>query len=104
MKRKTICHSNGVAAAGLAMLAAFPLTAQGPDRPDVVVVVEGHTLWSIAEQYLGDPMLWPAIYRINTDVVEDPHWIYPGEELRLGPLQEFIVVEPGDPTDPTASR
>ena len=116
MRRTTICRSSR---AVVLALAALPLlwrvlpaqdttkAAQQAQQQDTTqaaaafqgqlpsshTVVRGETLWSIAQMYYSDPLLWPEIYRLNTAVVEDPHWIYPGEVLNLS---EVVNVAQGD--------
>ena len=60
------------------------LPASAPVEGEVVhVVKKGDTLWDIAKAYLKDPFRWPEVFRRNTDVVENPHWIYPNEVIRI---------------------
>lgn len=67
------------AALVVAPLRAQETTAEGQTH----TVKKGDTLWDLAHSYLSDPFLWPEIYRINSGIVEDPHWIYPGEVLKI---------------------
>lgn len=118
MGRTTICRSSSAVPLALvaALLVAPALAAQDTvqvaqdtaqvapaagDLPASHTVVSGETLWSIAQVYFTDPLLWPEIYRLNTDVVEDPHWIYPGEVLQLAP---FDVVAQGPRADTVARQ
>ena len=46
-------------------------------------VKKGDTLWDIAKYYLKDPFKWPQVFHANTDIVKNPHWIYPGQVLTI---------------------
>jgi hypothetical protein len=45
-------------------------------------IKKGDTLWDISQRFNDTPWQWPDLWRENTQI-PNPHWIYPGERIRL---------------------
>ncbi len=51
-------------------------------------VQSGDTLWSIAESVYGDGSKYSKIFDANTDQLEQPDRIFPGQELQIPGLDD----------------
>nr|HEX4317081.1 LysM peptidoglycan-binding domain-containing protein [Kofleriaceae bacterium] len=85
-------------------------THAGP-TPELHVVSRGDTLWSICGYYFNDPFQWPKVWSYNPQIT-NPHWIYPGDLVRLLPRGVFQPdqplkqpdQQPADNTPPPAKK
>ncbi len=76
------------------------------DAPSKYVVKKGDTLWDISGVFLEQPWLWPKLWRLNPDI-ENPHLIYPGDELTLvydENGEPMLVKSEAAPTEPAGKK
>ncbi len=50
-------------------------------------VKKGDSLSKIAKKFYGDAMKYPVIFEANKPMLKDPDLIYPGQVLRIPPLE-----------------
>ena len=88
--------------------AVEPAESLAADASVTHVVVEGDTLFDIAEQRLGDAVAWPEIFEENRDrgmgdgrTFDDANLILPGWELKL-PTGSDHPAPPAAPAPPVA--
>lgn len=61
------------------ILPAFAPAQQAPTH----TVVDGDTLWDLAQQFYGNPFEWRRIWDANRPEIDDPNLIYPGQVLNV---------------------
>jgi nucleoid-associated protein YgaU len=59
-----------------------------PPEPEIPIrtihtVIEGQSLWRISRRHYRNPLLWPEIYKVNDDQIEDPDLIYPKQRFKI---------------------
>ena len=64
-----------------------------PGNADVHTVRRGDTLWGICDSYFRNPYQWPRIWSYNPQI-QNPHWIYPGDQVRLRQGAEVVTPVP----------
>jgi hypothetical protein len=70
-------------------------------RSEVYYTIQkGDTLWDLSEHFFDSPWVWPDLWQKN-ERIANPHWIYPGERIRLFRREELeTMIEPGPETEP----
>jgi nucleoid-associated protein YgaU len=52
---------------------------------ETYVVVSGDSLSKIAKRFYGNGSAWKQIFEANTDILQDPNRIFPGQKLKIPP-------------------
>lgn len=79
------------------------------DKIDVVesetgfyyTIQKGDTLWDLSQHFNDSAWLWPELWEGN-DQISNPHWIFPGERIRLYKKSGAQAITKTESTQPVA--
>jgi hypothetical protein len=77
--------------------AGVPLDELSADAPNQYTVKTGDTLWAISGLFLKRPWRWPELWGMNLQDIQNPHRIYPGQQLYLEKKDGMARLRAGRP-------
>ena len=87
MKRHVLVKSMprcmSVAMAVLVITAAAWAQTAETENGYYYTVQKGDTLWGLSQRFSSAPWVWPELWQENSQIIANPHLIYPGQKLRL---------------------
>lgn len=54
----------------------------------VFTVEDGQSLWTIAETQLGNPYLWPVLYNLNSDLLDNPNQLPSASDIEIPSISD----------------
>lgn len=88
-------------AAAVVAILILPAFALAQEIPATHTVVDGDTLWDLAQDYYGNPFDWRRIWEANRAEIADPNLIVPGQVLDIpdgsAEVTEVVVTRPAEP-------
>lgn len=68
-------------------------------------IQKGDTLWDLSERFADSPWQWPDLWQKNKQIA-NPHWIYPGERIRLYRKEGYrdLTPPPPPPQEPVPEK
>lgn len=86
---KVVARAEQAFAAPTTEAASGPASASGAGikaasmQPHSVTIREGETLWAVARETYGDPLLYIRVFQANREQIRNPDLIYPGQVFTL---------------------
>ena len=84
VEKVTLCCGN---VGGVQAVENMLVAAESADESEYHDVERGDTLSAIAKTYYGDASKYPVIFEANKPMLSHPDKIYPGQKLRIPPLE-----------------